>query len=232
MPMTNAGTVEKAEQTQVTARSTQLPLRRAASVPAAPPTSSASTSARPASDRSTGSRWAMLVATGIWVKYGDPEVALQRPAQPAPVLHEQRLVEPEHVVDPGDVLRGGVVAEHRRRRVGVRQRAQREGDEGARQHDRQVDAGPAAEPAQGRRARPRAAPGERTRGPDSGAELEVDGHGYWLTCVPSNRCTTRSDCSPVTFLLVASSRGYAYSQMCGLVGSLTAVLTAACRVVA
>ena len=68
MPTTKAGSVDTAEHTAVTPRSNQPPRRTAATVPAVPPMRTARMTARIAIDRSTGSRWAMLWETGIWVK--------------------------------------------------------------------------------------------------------------------------------------------------------------------
>ncbi len=74
MPTTNAGNVDTAEHTTVTPRSNQPPRRMAATVPALPPMTTASTTASSAIDRSTGSRWPMLWATGIWVNHDRPRL--------------------------------------------------------------------------------------------------------------------------------------------------------------
>ena len=68
IPTTKAGRVETTEQAMVTPRSNQLPRLTAATVPAVPPISTARMTARSAIDRSTGSRWPIDCATGIWVK--------------------------------------------------------------------------------------------------------------------------------------------------------------------
>ena len=68
MPTTNAGSVDAAEHAAVTVRSNQPPRRTAAIVPAPPPMMTARMTASTAIDKSTGSRWAMLWETGIWVK--------------------------------------------------------------------------------------------------------------------------------------------------------------------
>ena len=68
IPTTKAGSVDTAEHASVTPRSTQPPRRTAATVPAVPPIRTARMIAPMAIERSTGSRWAMLCDTGIWVK--------------------------------------------------------------------------------------------------------------------------------------------------------------------
>jgi len=65
MATTNAGTDMKTAQTTVMARSITPPRRTAAVTPSTVPITAANTIATTARDTSMGSRWPMLVATGM-----------------------------------------------------------------------------------------------------------------------------------------------------------------------
>ena len=141
----NSGIVTSTDANTVTTRSTQPSRRTAAMIPAAKPSTTATTIATIVIERSTGSRWPMLSRHRDVTEVGHAEVAAQRVRQPRPVLLEEAAVEPPLVVEAVDVRLRRRVTQLLRRRVGGRDVGHDEHDQGADQrhgHDAQRERAP------------------------------------------------------------------------------------------
>ena len=129
MPTTNCGAETQTKEVTISALSAGRPRRSAATMPMVSPSRSSAKIAAAISTRLAGSRDADQLGHLAALQVGAPEVALQQPAEVAPVLHQERLVEPELGADARHRVGRGGAAGDLPRRVGRQDVEQQEGDE-------------------------------------------------------------------------------------------------------